>query len=134
MALSLLMKIIRPQFRCFHPGDISAAETHTAEHIDLEDVAPILVGDFIERLGLINSRLLTRMSTAGTRLSSSSVAAVVGQVAGKSLDFRLGHSLPNLFQRGINGVIRTSVHDHTSAFRSKLAGNGETDALGGTGN
>src|SRR5207302_7960667 len=44
-----------PPILLLHPRDISAAEPYAAEHIDLEDVAPILVGNCIKRLGLINS-------------------------------------------------------------------------------
>jgi hypothetical protein len=40
----------------------------------------------------------------------------------------------DLFQGGINCIIRASVHDHSRAFRRQLAGDGETDTLGGTGN
>src|SRR6266481_6369166 len=111
-----------------HPGDISTAEAYTAEHIDLEDVAPILVGNFIERLGLINSEVVNENVHRGKKLEQVFSCRSCGQVSGKSLDFRRGHSLPNLFQREVNCVIRTSVHDHTSTSRSKLASNGETDA------
>ena len=41
-----------------HPGDVSAAEPYAVEHIDLEDVAPILVGNCIKRFGLKNPGLL----------------------------------------------------------------------------
>jgi hypothetical protein len=116
------------------PGEISAAEAYPTEHIDLEDVAPILVGELIERLGLINSEVVDQNVHRRKTFEQAFRCHSCGQVSGKSLDVCLVHRLTNLFQRETNGVIRTSVHDDTSTFRGKLASNGETDALGGTGN
>ena len=123
-----------PPILLLHPRDISAAEPYAAEHIDLEDVAPILVGNCIKRLGLINSDVVDENVHRGKKLEQVLSPGSRGHVSGKSLDFRRWHSFPNLLERGINRFFRTSVHDHTSAFRSKLAGNRETDALGGAGN
>src|ERR1700722_10743579 len=92
----------------FHSGGISAAEAYTTEHIDLEDVAPILVGNFIERLRLINSEVVNKNVHRWKKLQQIVGGRGCGQVSGKSLDFRRGHSFLDLFQGRTYSRVRTS--------------------------
>src|SRR5882724_11519507 len=123
-----------PPIPLLHSRDIGPTKPYATKHVDLEDVTPILIGYFIEGLGLVNSDVIDEYVHVGKKLEQAFSLRSRGHVSGESLDFRLGSGLPNLLQGGINGLIRTSVHDHMSAFRRKLAGNRETDAFGGARN
>jgi hypothetical protein len=123
-----------PPVPFLHAGQIRTTQAHAAQDVDFEEPPPFLVGNFNKRLGLKNSQVIDQDVHCRETLDQIFGSRSCGQVSGESLDFRFGRSLPNLFQGGINTVIRTSVHDHASAFRGQLAGYGETNALGRAGN
>ena len=85
-----------------HPGDISAAEAYTTEHIDLEDVAPILVREVIERLGLINSEVVDENVHGGKAFGQVSCRLRRREVPRKSVNVGLRNILTDLFQGGID--------------------------------
>jgi len=119
-----------PPIPLLHPRDISATETYPAEHIDLEDVAPILVGGFGRKAWAHNSEVVDENVHHWKELEAApSVAAVVARSPANPSTFASGTAFRTCCNADLTVLSERPFHDHTCAFRNKLAGNRETDAL-----
>jgi hypothetical protein len=48
------MKTMRPQFALEHARQVGARQPHARHHVDLEEAAPVVVGNIEEAFGLKN--------------------------------------------------------------------------------
>ena len=61
---------MRPQLRRAHPGHVVPRQPHAAEHVDLEEPQPVLVGDLLERLRLEDAHVVDEDVHVGSAATS----------------------------------------------------------------
>ncbi len=79
-------------------------------------------------------RLLTRISTAGKRLTSSVVGPAADRSPAKLSTFAFGVALRIRSDASFDGCFGAAVDDDPGAFGRQQRRNGKADALGGAGN
>ncbi len=125
--------MMRPPIFGQHMGQIGAAQAHAAEEVGLDDGVPVVVGQLVEGLRLVDADVVDE--DVDLRVALVDFAHVIdgAQVAGEGVECRLGVGLLDPFDRLGHAVVGAAVDDDFRAFGSQHLGDGVADARGRTG-
>ena len=114
-----------------HAGQIRTAQAYAAEHVDLEEPPPFLVGNIPKRLWLEYAEVVHENVHDRESLEQRLCRRRGGEVAREAFDPGRRHRLINVRLRLRNRVLRTTVHDDSCAFASEPGGDGKSNTFGG---
>jgi hypothetical protein len=113
------------------PGQIRTAQAHAAEHVDLEELPPFLVGNIPKRLCLENAEVVHENVHEWEPLEQRLCRRRCGEITREAFKPGIRHGLINLLLRHSDRVLRTTVHDDSCALASQSGGDGKSNAFGG---
>src|SRR5207248_7772105 len=101
-----------------------------AEHVDLEEPTPFLIGNILKRLWLENTEVVHENVHEREPLEQRLCRRRRGEIAREALNPCIRHSLLNLSLRFCDRFLRATVHDDPRAFASQPRGDGKSNSFG----
>jgi len=115
-----------------HLRQVIAGEAHAAQDVGLEDSRPLLVGDLIERLGLVDAQVVDQDVDAWH--GGDYIEGPFGrcQISGDAANAGGGNAFLDRADRRIDTRGRAAAHDHRGPFARQCHRDRESDPGGGT--
>src|ERR1019366_3520562 len=94
-----------------HNGKVGPAEAHAAEKIGLDDFVPIVIGDLVEGLRLINAEVVDENVDFGKALVNFGNVIGLTKVASKGFELCLGMLGVDFFDGLGHAVVGAAIND-----------------------
>src|SRR5262245_24040410 len=120
-----------PPVPLLHAGQIRTTQAHAAEHVDLEEPPPILIGNIRKRLWLETAEVVHGNVHEREPLEQHFRRRCGGEIACEAFNPGIRHGLINLLFRLRHRLFRTPVHDDPCAFAGESGGDGKSNSFGG---
>src|SRR5437867_4191245 len=119
-----------PPVPLLHAGQIRTTQAHAAEHVDLEEPPPFLVGNSLKRLWLENAEVVHENVHEREPLEQRFCRRRCGEITREAFNPGIRHGLFNLSLRLCDRFLRATVHDDSRAFAGQPGGNGKSNSFG----
>src|ERR1700677_4118217 len=115
-----------------HAGEIHAAEADAAEDVDVEKAEPVLVGDGLEGLGLVDAEVIHEDVEVGDLCGEALDVGGMGEVADEGIDGRGGAAIGDGLGGDLGADGGAAVYKYGRAFQGEGFCDCESDARAGT--
>jgi len=106
---------MRPPVALEHAGKVSARQPHARHHIDLEEAAPVLVGDLEEILRLEDAGIVDEDIDIGQRLDEHGAAFGSRDIGSNAADLGSRYRLLDPGDSSVDLLLAAAVDDDIGA-------------------
>ncbi len=117
-----------------HPREVLARKTDSTQEIRLDDLCPVLIGDFRKWFRAIDAEVVHEDVHCGVVQREILDPVCGGEVCGKAFDPGLWEFALQSGDGFIRATLSAAVDHYAHSLLGQTAGDGESDSGGGAGN